>query len=209
MTPVVVHVVRPYATEQEYLQAEAWSIDARSMLLIDVEALPADTAVLFDISLEGGQKPIRAEGRVVSVVAAEGERPGGLRVKFKRFGAATKAFIESAVKAKGSRAEPERASQSGAERPSAPQAERASTPDVERVSVVEVERLSVPELERPSLPELRASLAELRAAPPAPVVPAPAPEHESGVALRKPGPIAAPPNREELLARLRQRQKAG
>ncbi len=204
MTPIVVHIVRPYATEQEYLAAEAWSIDARSMLLVDAEPLPVDTAVLFDIALADGHKPIRAEGRVVGLTPAEGERPGGLRDKFKRFGAATKAFIERAVKAKSGATDPERSSQPSAERPSAP--------DAERVSIVEVERASVVELERPSLPELRASMTELEAAPAAaPVVVAPAPvaERESGVTSRKPGPIAAPANREELLARLRLRQRAG
>jgi hypothetical protein len=201
MTPIVVHIVRPYSSEQEYLAAEAWSIDSRSMLLIDAEPLPVDTAVLFDVALADGQKPIRAEGRVVSLVGSDGEHPGGLRVKFKRFGAATKAFIERAVKAKNGGLEPGRASQPGAERPSAP--------DAERVSIVDVERLSVVELERPSLPELRASLAEPDAAPARAAVVAPTAERESGVSSRKPGPITAPPNREELLARLRLRQKAG
>jgi hypothetical protein len=202
MNPVVVHVVRPYATEQEYLAAEAWSIDARGMLLLEVEALPVDTAVLFDVALSDGQKPIRAEGRVVAVVPEEGDRPAALRVKFKRFGAATKAFIERAVKAKSSGGEPDRPSQPGAERPSAPDAERVSVVEVERVSVVEVERVSVVEVERPSLPDLRASMTGLEAVSPS------SPE-QSGVSQRKPGPVAAPANREELLARLRMRQKTG
>jgi hypothetical protein len=201
MNTVVVHVVRPYATEQEYLAAEAWSIDARSMLLIDAETLPIDTAVLFDIALADGHKPIRAEGRVVADVAASGSRPGGLRVKFKRFGAATKAFIERAVAAKSGGGEPERASQPRAERPSAPQAEPPS--------VVEVERISMVDLERPSLPELRASMTDLEATSSPQASAAAVPERESGVSQRKPGPIAAPANREELLARLRLRQKAG
>ena len=94
LNPVVVHVVRPYSSEQEYLAAEAWSIDARGMLLVDAEPLAPDTAVLFDVALADGQKPIRAEGRVVKAVAASNGQPGGLRVRFKRFGAATKAFIE-------------------------------------------------------------------------------------------------------------------
>jgi hypothetical protein len=189
--PVVVHVLRPYESEQEYLRGEAWSIDARSMILIDVEALPPDTAVLFDIALSDGQKPIRAEGRVVGPVAAQGERPGGLKVRFKRFGAATKAFIERAVKAKSVGSEPER--------PSQPDAERPSAPDAERPSPLEVERVSVPEL-RASMTELETALAPPVAAPP---------ELASGVRERKPGPVAAPANREELLARLRQRRHTG
>jgi len=178
VNPVVVHVVRPYSTEQDYLAAEAWSIDARGMLLVDAEPLPADTAVLFDITLADGSKPIRAEGRVVGAVAGAGDRPGGLKVRFKRFGAATKAFIERAVKAKS--AEPERPSRVE------PEAERPSAPDADRVS----------------FPEVRASMTDLEA------LGAPPPALESSVQQRVPGPVAAPANRDELLARLRQRRTA-
>jgi hypothetical protein len=183
VNPIVVHVVRPYATEQEYLAAEAWSIDQRSMLLIDAEALPSDSAVLFDVALGDGQKRIRAEGRVVGHVAPSGGRPGGLKVRFKRFGAATKAFIERAVQAKSS---------PSASAPSSPAA--SAQP------------------ERPSLPELRVSMTELEAAAPsapeAAAAKAPARE-QSSIRPRVPGPVAAPANRDELLARLRERRRAG
>ena len=192
MNPVVVHVVRPYASEQEYLNAEAWTIDQRSMLLIDAEALPGDTAVLFDISLADGQKPIRAEGRVVGMVSESGGRPGGMRVRFKRFGAATKAFIERAVKAKSGGAEPSR--------PSAPEAEPPSQVDAAP------ERISLVGGDRASMPEVRASMTELE---PAQMTPAPSSREPSGLRQRVPGPVAAPTNREELLARLRSRCQTG
>jgi hypothetical protein len=183
VNPVVVHVVRPYASEQEYLAAEAWSIDARGMLLVDADALAPDTAVLFDVALEGGQKPIRAEGRVVKVVAPANGRPGGLKVRFKRFGSATKAFIERAVKAQSTATEPDR--------PSAPEAEQPSQV----------------ELDRPSMPEVRLSMTELEA--PAALASSPERDREpSGVRERVPGPVAAPANREELLQRLRQRRQS-
>jgi len=67
------------------------------MLLIDQPALPLETAVVFDVTLDNGQKPIRAEAKVVGYVEPEGNRPGGVRVRFRRFGAATKAFIDRAV----------------------------------------------------------------------------------------------------------------
>src|SRR5690349_5633146 len=95
--PNVIHVVRPYASEDEYLAHEAWSIDARGMLLIDQGPLPADTPIVFDVQIQGGHKPIRAEAKVVGAVAATSSRPGGLRVRFKRFGTATKAFIDRAI----------------------------------------------------------------------------------------------------------------
>ena len=198
MNPVVVHVVRPYSSEQDYLAAEAWSIDSRSMLLIDAEPLAADTPLLFDIALEDGQKPIRAEGRVVGVVAAEGGRPGGLKVRFKRFGAATKAFIERAVKA--------RASAPTRDAPSAPEAERPSRPEAELPSSPAAEPPSAPEVERISMPEVRASMTALEAVMPPAASP---PARDNGRRQRVPGPVAAPANREELLARLRQRRQTG
>jgi hypothetical protein len=190
VNPVVVHVVRPYESELEYLAAEAWTIDARSMLLIDAEALPADTAVLFDVALSGGQKPIRAEGRVVAAVAPRGGRPGGLKVRFKRFGAATKAFIERAVKAQSEAQQPDLTSQP--EATSAPQA--SSSPEAQPRPA-----------ERQSLPEVRASMTELENIA---VVPS-SPREPSGRRTRSPGPVAAPANREELLERLRRRRSAG
>ena len=199
MNPIVVHVVRPYASEQDYLAGEAWSIDTRSMLLIEAEALPIETPILFDVALQDGHKPIRAEGRVMGPVAPSGERPGGLRVRFKRFGAATKAFIERAVKSKDGGA---------AERPSAGQAERPSSPEAEPPSGTEAELPSQTEVERLSMPEVRASMTDLEAFV-SPQSPAVVLARDSGVRERVPGPVAAPANREELLARLRQRRQAG
>jgi hypothetical protein len=95
-SPIVIHVLRPYASEEEYLAAERFSISPKSMLLIDQPPLPAETAIVFDVSLSNGQKPIRAEGIVVGYAEANGGQPCGVRVRFKRYGAATKAFIDRA-----------------------------------------------------------------------------------------------------------------
>jgi hypothetical protein len=95
--PVVLHVVRPYPDERAYLAAEAWTIDERGIFLIDDRVLAPETAVVFDVALQNGVKVIRAEGRVEHHVAAEGEHPAGLRVRFRRFGAQTKSFIDRAV----------------------------------------------------------------------------------------------------------------
>jgi hypothetical protein len=201
VNPIVVHVVRPYATDQDYLAAEAWTIDARSMLLVDAEPLPADTTVLFDISLEDGSKLIRAEGRVLAPVAPLGGRPGGLRVRFKRFGATTKAFIERAVKLR-SGLEPERPSQREPERPSMTDLERPSMTDLERPSMTALEQPSMTPPERPGMTALEQAEPErssrTREAPP--------PER-SGTRQRAHGPVTAPHNREELLARLRHRRQ--
>jgi hypothetical protein len=104
-------------------------------------------------------------------------------VRFKRFGAATKAFIERAVQAKSSPV---------AAAPSSP----AAAPE--------------PEPERLSLTEVRASMTDIELMSPSPpLVAAPSERDPSGIRPRVPGPVAAPANREELLARLRQRRQTG
>jgi hypothetical protein len=96
-TLVTLHITRPYANVEEYLAAEAWSVDAHAMLLIDQPALDRDTAIIFDVTLADGSRPIKAEARVSRVVEPTGDRPGGLRVRFKRYSAPTKAFIDRAM----------------------------------------------------------------------------------------------------------------
>jgi xanthine/CO dehydrogenase XdhC/CoxF family maturation factor len=95
--PIVLHVIRPYASPEEYLRNEAWTMDARTMLLIGEADLPPGTQVTFDVTLGDGSRPIRAEARVLANVEPSGSRPGGVRVRFKRYGASTETFIDKAV----------------------------------------------------------------------------------------------------------------
>jgi hypothetical protein len=95
--PIVLHVIRPYANPEEYLRNEAWTMDARTMLLIGEADLPPGTPITFDVTLGDGSRPIRAEARVLANVEPAGSRPGGVRVRFKRYGASTKTFIDKAV----------------------------------------------------------------------------------------------------------------
>jgi hypothetical protein len=95
--PIVLHVIRPYANAEEYLRNEAWTMDARAMLLIGEADLPPGTPITFDVTLGDGSRPIRAEARVLANVEPTASRPGGVRVRFKRYGASTKTFIDRAV----------------------------------------------------------------------------------------------------------------
>jgi hypothetical protein len=105
-TPVILHLTRPYANAEEYLEREAWSIDTRSMVLVGQVWLPPETDVAFDVTLADGSKPIRAEAKVVGVIPASDGRPGGLKVRFRRYGAATRAFVDRAASARSSNGEP-------------------------------------------------------------------------------------------------------
>lgn len=208
-SPIVIHLHRPYASEEEYIAHERFSIDAKSMLLIDQPALPLDTAVVFDVTLDNGQKPIRAEARVVGYIETEGDRPGGLRVRFRRFGAATKAFIDRAVN--GTSAVTAAASMSIAPAlDSAPNASLARNPSLAAAVVslapaVEASAAATPVLDAPaalapSAAPARASITQQRAEP--------SNADEASGIHKKTGvpPVAAPANREALLARLRGRR---
>ena len=174
-SPIVIHVLRPYASEDEYLAHERFSIEAKTMLLIDQPALPANTVVVFDVALTNGQKPIRAEGKVLGHVQAEGSNPGGLRVRFKRFGAATKAFIDRAVGARVTGNSVNGASL-------APEAETNFSLVPEAAASASL------------LPEAETYVSAVPAA------------ESSGVHRKAVLPVAAPLNREALLARLRDRR---
>ncbi|MEI9950962.1 MAG: hypothetical protein WDO74_18795 [Pseudomonadota bacterium] len=168
-SPIVIHIQRPYASEEEYLARERFSIDAKSMLLIDQPALALDTAIVFDVTLDNGQKPIRAEARVVGYVQPEGDRPGGLRVRFRRFGAVTKAFIDRAVNG-------------------APPA--AAAAPVLDVALTEPALNPAPAYAPSSIQTSEANEAD----------------ETSGIHRKAVMPVAAPANREALLARLRGRR---
>ena len=176
-SPIVIHVLRPYASEEEYLASEGFSISAKSMLLIDQPPLPVDTAVIFDVSLSNGLKPIRAEGVVMGYVEPSGGQPGGVRVRFKRYGAATKAFID-------------RANPNSAPAASLPPRAPSLAPRVEA---------SEPLAEPPISSPVSAPLAS-------PIEAERKPAESSGVHRKAVQPVVAPPDREALLNRLRARR---
>lgn len=175
MTPVVLHVVRPYSSEDEFLAAEAWTIDARGMLLIGQREVELERAVVFDVSLTNGTKIIRAEGKAIGFQPPSDDHSGGLRIRFRRFGAQTKAFIDRAVIAR----EQTLAARLSSRPPAPPAPEPAPTP---------VEPIAAPELAAAPLPAFGQANAE-----------------RSGVHRRPAGPVATPVNRDELLSRLRNR----
>jgi hypothetical protein len=184
---IVIHVLRPYANEDDYLASERHSIDSKSMLLIDQPPLPLETSVVFDVQLENGQKPIRAEAKVIGHVAATPGKPGGLRVRFKRFGAATKSFIDRAIASPLSGS----SSESG-ERPASVRPAPSLVPILSASSAREPIQVDQPAEEvalsvRPVKREAGES---------------------SGIHRRPVVPVAAPLNREELLERLRSRARS-
>jgi hypothetical protein len=182
--PIVLHVIRPYANAEEYLRSEAWTMDARTMLLIGEADLPPGTQVTFDVTLGDGSRPIRAEARVLANVEPTGARPGGVRVRFKRYGASTKTFIDKASEM-ADRASLRPAARPAPEPPRPPTAPPPRDPS-ERPAAATVVALA-PMLDAPQAHGLRTLIDALRS-------------RAANV-----GVLPPPSERELLLERLRQR----
>jgi hypothetical protein len=205
MSPVVLHVTRPYSTEGEYLAAEAWTIEPRSVTLIGQRELENDTLVMFDVSLASGEKMIRAEGRVVGFTAATADDPSYLKVRFRRYGSQTKQFIERALAAREEQLARAALRAStlpprNGDAPTRPSLAPLAPPPAANQPE---ESPQTPELQRSIFPpppaaEPDAGVTELRAR---------ALVEPSGIRRRLISKIPAPPNREELLERLRVRAR--
>jgi hypothetical protein len=186
---VLLRVERPYASEDEYIAQEGWTIDDKSIVLVGQEELPKDTVVRFEVVLADGSKPIRAEGKVSRLIAATSGKPGGLKVRFRRFDAATKKFIERAV-----------AERKAARRSRKPPASELP-PLVLEPEAAAPASMPAPdaESEPDAAPEIVAGGDAVEAAMSPPPV-------KRGRAQRAgPKVVSAPPNRDELLQRLRDR----
>ena len=184
-SPVLLRVLRPYPNADAYIAAESWTIDVKGMLLVNEPAHPAGTAVRFDVTLSNGEKVIRAEGSVVRHVAPRGDRPGGLQVRFKRFGGTTKAFIDRVVAA--------RASDRKAPRATLPSLPEASDPLIKEL----------PSDPRASVTSLTPELTSIGPLPPRLASTSGTPV--ARLRERRPGPVPAPADRDGVLQRLRRR----
>ncbi len=188
-------------------------MSGRSMVLIDQPELPVDAVVRFDVALADGTKLIRAEGRVLRSLPPLGSRPGGLQVKFTRFGASTKAFLDRAVALRdGARSHASELPPPA--RPSAPPPSNADVlvePSATPPEVSPELSLAPPVVAAPPLEERPeaasagsdAASAEARAVgsagAPSPSRP-PSPSH-----VRRKVELPSPQGRDEVLARLRAR----
>ncbi len=206
---VTLSLVRPYASEDELIAAEGWTIDKKGMVLIGQERLKSGTLVRFELLLEDGTRVLVAEGKASGYAKPHGDHPGGAKIRFNRFNASGKAFIDRVVAANAARAEAE-AAPAGSEEPSAPEA-GAAPADPDEPSTPEAAA------EPPAEPVADESSPEAAAEPPAepvadessaPEVPSAHADLEpSGIRPRAAGPVAPPENREELLEKLRERTR--
>jgi hypothetical protein len=203
--PFTLRIARPYASREDYLQGDYWTVERSEMLLLDVEGVAQGAQVTFEIVLENKEIVVRGEGRALELVPPRDGKPGGVRVRFKQLDAGSKATLRRALEIQKKKATERQAATPAAmdSPPPAPLEAAKSEPTEAAVAAHEQ--------------------AEAQGAQPAPEAAAPAPAEPVGeAAAPTPGeaerdepsgvhrigdPVRAPENREALLERLRERMR--
>jgi hypothetical protein len=96
----VVHAVRPYANEPDWLREEGWTIGRKSVYLIGIPPQPEGTRVRCELALKNGKQLLVAEGVVIKYAVDNGERPPGLVVRYRRLSTASSQFIDRVLNAR-------------------------------------------------------------------------------------------------------------
>ena len=95
--PVAIRVMRPYASEDAFLERELETLTRTSIILVGAQSRPVGVVLRFEVVLENGTSIMRGEGRVVSHKPnAFGDSPG-LTLRFTRLDTRTKALVDRAA----------------------------------------------------------------------------------------------------------------
>jgi hypothetical protein len=200
--PVAVRITRPYDSEDEFLTGDIDTLTRTTVLLVGAQKRPDGVVLRFEITLRNGTALVRGEGRVVAYKENAHAGEPGLLLRFTRLDSKSKALVDRA----SVRREEKRASI----RPPPPAASPLPPPPAERPSDVEIPVThAAPEASPiPPPPDLRP------ADPPPSSAPSISVSVVSSPALSVASPssgtpiaMAAPPDREAILDRLRTRAK--
>lgn len=204
--PVAIRITRPYTTEDEFLEQELETLSRTSVTLLGAQPRPQGVVLRFELVLSSGHVLMRGEGRVVGFRPNAHQGLGGLTLRFTRLDSRSKSLVDRAAALRDRR------------RPSALPGAPLSTPAPAPVpppprsdpSPVPAPADSQPTLAQPSQPDPSPS-------PPTPLdLEATHAEAPTSKRSERPPPLVfpaaiitgTPPDREELLARLRNRAKA-
>lgn len=186
--PPTIRITRPWGSEKEFIEGDLAFLGRTAILLPNAPARQPGELIRFEIVLSTGTPVFRGEGHVVAHHAPGGAKPPGLEVRFTRIDARSKLVLDrvrerrTALVRSGSIPPPALVSQ-------APPPGPLSQPPLP----YSMSLAPLPRLDPSSSPR---------------IVTARSPETEAAVRRAKErGPVAPPPNREEILARLRERAK--
>lgn len=91
---VAVRVVRPFASEEEFLKAELETITRAGVVLLGAVAKPPGVILRFELAIENDVPLLRGEGRVIQYKSkVQGDLPG-LTLRFTRLDTRSKALVD-------------------------------------------------------------------------------------------------------------------
>lgn len=209
--PVAIRITRPYGNEDEFLEHELETLTRTSVTLLGAQARPQGVVLRFELVLSSGQAILRGEGRVVGFKPNVLHGLGGLTLRFTRLDSKSKALVDKAAAAR-ERRRPSHAPPASEPPKSAtplPPPPSIREPDLVPSAPISVEVLAVEPASEPPPPVS----ARPRSIPP-PLPPRALKSHAPKAEPTPPpsrvgtaGTVQAPPQRDELLERLRARAK--
>jgi hypothetical protein len=219
------HISRPYATLDEYLDGDFWTVDRKEMFLIGAPSFEVGVAVKFAIELEDGTAVVSGEGRAVEYTAPSDEFPGGLKIRFRQLDANSKAVLRRALELRRKAYQAAMAEAAAAEGNAAAEGAAANAaPPVEAPpAVAEPAVVAAPAmapmaavLPNPPMvftaasgaPSIGPDLLAMSVAPARPAASFAAPPKPRAVSRHQAKVVSAPPNRDALLRRLRERARS-
>jgi hypothetical protein len=206
--PITIRITRPYGSENEFIDGDFAWIGRTTIVLPHSPARNAGEVVRFEVVLTSGSPVFRGEGSVVAHYPPGGGKPPGLEVRFTRIDARSKLILD---KVRDRRTALSRSGEvPAAPAPPAPAplvavAAPAVAPPLVAAppfaAAVPVALPPSPPAEEPGLPVVVSAHPHIQ--PPARAL------SERRVVERTSSlsKVAAPPNRDEILERLRSRAK--
>jgi hypothetical protein len=94
---VAIRIVRPYDSEEEFLNAELETVGKTSVILIGAHPRPSGIILRFEVTLQSGATVLRGEGRVLAHKERAFRGQPGLSLRFTRLDPKSKALVDRAV----------------------------------------------------------------------------------------------------------------
>ena len=95
--PVAVRIVRPYETEEAFLENELETVGKTSVILIGAHSRPTGVILRFEVVLASGVTVLRGEGRVLAHKESAFRGQPGLALRFTRLDPKSKALVDRAA----------------------------------------------------------------------------------------------------------------
>ena len=96
--PVAVRIVRPYETEEAFLENELETVGKTSVILIGAHSRPTGVILRFEVVLASRATVLRGEGRVLAHKESAFRGQPGLALRFTRLDPKSKALVDRAAR---------------------------------------------------------------------------------------------------------------